>query len=63
VTAYIRSVMNNSMSNTVIIEFSKHNKSYRNCLDLHLFVRIKVTNSMPPSRLRPVLCGCSEYSR
>ena len=27
--AYIRSVMNNSVSNTVIIEFSKRNESYR----------------------------------
>ena len=25
--------MNNSVSNTVIIEFSKHNESYRNSLD------------------------------
>jgi len=28
VAAYIRSVMNNSVSNTVIIELSKHNESY-----------------------------------
>ena len=34
--AYIRSVMNNSVSNTVIIEFSKRNESYRNWLDLPL---------------------------
>ena len=27
--AYIRVVMNNSVSNTVIIEFSKRNESYR----------------------------------
>jgi hypothetical protein len=27
VAAYIRSVMNNSVSNTVIIEFSKHSES------------------------------------
>ena len=31
--AYIRSIMNNSVSNTVIIEFSKRNGSYRNWLD------------------------------
>ena len=36
--AYIRSVMNNSVLNTVIIEFSKPNESYRNWLDLPLLV-------------------------
>jgi len=36
VAAYITSVMNNSVSNTVIIEFSKRNVSYRNWLELRL---------------------------
>ena len=31
-SAYIRSVMDNSVSNTVIIEFSKRNEPYRNWL-------------------------------
>jgi len=40
VAAYIRSVMNNGVSNTVIIEVSKRNESYRNWLDLALlFIR------------------------
>ena len=34
--AYIRSVMNNSVSDTMIMEFSKRNESYRNWLDLPL---------------------------
>jgi len=38
VAAYIRSVMNNSVSNTVRIEFSKRNESYRNWLDVALLV-------------------------
>ena len=37
--AYIRSVMNNSVPNTVI-EFPKHNKSYRNWLDLPSLVSV-----------------------
>jgi len=40
VAAYIRSVMNNIVSNTVIIEFSKCNESYRNWLDLLLLVSV-----------------------
>ena len=31
--AYVRSVMNNSVSNNVIMEFSKRNKLYPNCLN------------------------------
>jgi len=42
VAAYIRSVMKNSMSNTVKIEFSKHNELYRNWLDLPLLVSVCV---------------------
>jgi hypothetical protein len=38
VAAYTRSVMNNSVSDTVIIKFSKRNESYRNWLDLPLLV-------------------------
>jgi len=38
VTAYIGSVMNNSVSYTVIIEFSKRNELYENWLDLPLLV-------------------------
>ena len=41
--AFIRSVMNNSVSNTVIIEFSKPNESYRNWLELPLLVSIYCT--------------------
>ena len=41
--AYFRSVMNNSVSNTVIIEFSKRNESYRNWLDLLLLVTVHCT--------------------
>jgi len=40
VTAYIRYVMNNSVSNTVITEFSKYNESYQNWLDLPLLVSV-----------------------
>jgi len=36
VAACIRSVMNDSVSNTEIIRFSERNESYRNWLDLHL---------------------------
>ena len=36
--AYIQSVMNNSVSNTVIIEFSKCNESYCTWLDLPILV-------------------------
>jgi hypothetical protein len=37
VAAYVvRSVTNNSVSNTVVTEFSKRNESYRNRLDLPL---------------------------
>lgn len=43
VAAYIGSVMNNSMSNTVKIDFSKHNESYQNWLDLHLLVSVHST--------------------
>ena len=41
--AYIRSVMNNSVSITTIIEFSKCNDSYRNWLDLALLVSVCFT--------------------
>jgi len=40
VAACIRYVMSNSVSNTVVIEFSKHNESYRNWLDLSLLVSV-----------------------
>jgi len=43
VAAYISSVMNNSVLYTVIIEFSKPNKSYRNWLDLPLLVSVCCT--------------------
>ena len=38
--AYIRSIMNNSVSYTLIIEFSKHNELYRNWLDLPSLVSV-----------------------
>ena len=41
--AYIRPVMNNNVSNTVKIEFSKRNESYRNWLDLPLLVSVCFT--------------------
>ena len=41
--AYIRSVVNNSVSNTMITEFSKRNESYRNWLDLALLVSVCCT--------------------
>ena len=40
---YIRSVMNNSVLYTVIIEFSKRNESRRNWLDLPLLVYVCCT--------------------
>ena len=41
--AYIRSVMNNSVSDTMIMEFSKRDESYRNWLDLPLLVSVCYT--------------------
>ena len=41
--AYIGSVMDNSVSNTVIIEFSKCNELYRNWLDLPLLLYVCCT--------------------
>ena len=38
---YIKSVTNNSVSNTLIIEFPKCNESYRNWLDLPLLLSVK----------------------
>jgi len=43
VAAYIRSVMNNSVSDIVIIEFSKLNESYRNWLDSPVLVYVYCT--------------------
>jgi len=43
VAACIGSVMNNGVSNTVIIEFAKRNKSYRNWLDLIILVSVCCT--------------------
>jgi len=44
VAAYSRSVMNNNVSNTVIIELSKRNESSRNWLDLPLLVSVCFTD-------------------
>ena len=38
--AYSRSVMNNIVSNTVLIVFSKHNELYGNWLGLFLLVSV-----------------------
>ena len=39
----IRSVINNSVSNAVVKEFSERNESYRNWLDLPLLVYVCCT--------------------
>ena len=54
--AYIRSVMNNSVSNTVIIEFSKHNESYRNWLDL-TFIGVCMLQYSVVDRVREFVAG------
>ena len=47
---YIRSVMNSSLSNSVIIEFSKRNEWYRNWLDLLLLVYVCCTTILTTHR-------------
>ena len=47
---YIRSVMNSSLSNSVIIEFSKRNEWYRNWLDLLLLVYVCCTTILTTNR-------------
>jgi hypothetical protein len=41
-----RSVMNNSVSSTVIMEYSKQNESYRYWLDLPLLVCVRSYSSL-----------------
>ena len=48
--ACIRSVMNSSVSNTMIIEFSKLNEWYRHWLDLLLLVYVCCTTVLAKHR-------------
>jgi hypothetical protein len=56
VAAYIRSVMNKIVSNTVIIEFSKRNESYRKWLDLTL-IGVCMLHCSAVDRVRECVAG------
>ena len=53
--AYIRSVMNNSVSDAVIIEFSRRNESYRNWLDLALLFLRQLTSASVGEEIKLLL--------
>jgi len=55
VAAYIRSVMNNSVSDAVIIEFSRRNESYRNWLDLALLFLRQLTSASVGEEIKLLL--------
>ena len=57
--AYIRSAINNSVLNTVIIEFSKRNESHRNCLDLPLLVSVSLFDTRLSYEMHSCLCDVS----